>query len=366
MNNTKSPSCGLSLFPLSPSRISSDLQAVFIARIVINGCTCPLIVLLNILVMVAVKTKRELRTKSNIALVCLATTDLVVGLVVQPLQIASESFILRQKGNIFCTLFELSASFITKICGASLHHLLLISAERYLAIKHPFTHETLVTEVRVIIASCLAWAAAILLPVENVFLTSSLSAKLLAAIPLLFFPVMVYFNVAVYLEVRRNARQIAANQVSLEAKEKSLKNKKAFYTTVVVLLAIFLSYIPVNILIFILAGFKDTIPANVGQVVLYLVVLLPVLNSLFNPLIYIVRIRYFRIAFIELLTRKTTTQAEELERNIFGPRQIGVIAADEQQQEMDNPENEGHETLDNGHETTVRRQTQQEHEETAF
>ena len=354
MNNTKSPSCGFSLFILSPSRISSDLQAVFIARIVINGCTCPLIVLLNILVMAAVKTKRQLRTKSNIALACLATTDLVVGLVVQPLQIAIDSFIFILKTNVFCTITKLTIPLVTKCFIASLHHLFLTSAERYFAIKHPFTYESRVTEVRVMIASCLAWTTAILLPAENVFLTNSLLAKLLAAIPLLFFLAMVYFNVAVYLEVRRNARQIAANQVSLEAKEKLLKNKKAFYTTVVVLLAIFMSYIPVNILILILAGFKDTIPANVGQVVLYLVVLLPVLNSLFNPLIYIVRIRYFRIAFIELLTRKATTQAEELERNIFGPRQIGVIANDEQQQEMDNRENEGHETLDNGHETTVR------------
>ena len=331
MNNTKSPSCGFSHFPFSPSRISSHLQAVFITRIVINGSTCPLIVLLNILVMVAVKTKRQLRTKSNVALACLATTDLVVGLVVQPLQIASESFILRQKGNIFCTLFELSASFNAKSCGASLHHLLLISAERYLAIKHPFTHETLVTEVRVIIASCLAWAAAILLPVENVLLTNSILAKVFAAISFLFFLMMVYFNVSVYKEVRRNERHIAANQVSLGAKEKLLKNKKAFYTTVVVLLAIFLSYIPVNIFSLFLGGFKDKIPTNVGQIVLYSITLLPVLNSLFNPLIYIVRIRYFRIAFIELLTRKTTAQAEELERNIFGPRQIGVIATDEQQ-----------------------------------
>ena len=59
---------------------------------------------------------------------------------------------------------------------------------------------------------------------------------------------MVYFNIAVYLEVRRNEKQIAANQVSLEAKEKILKNKKAFYTTAIVLLVIFLCYVPVPFL----------------------------------------------------------------------------------------------------------------------
>ena len=74
--------------------ISPDLHAVFIVRIAVHTLTCPLIILLNILAMVAVKTKRQLRTKSNIALACLATTELVVGLAVQPLHIASASLIL--------------------------------------------------------------------------------------------------------------------------------------------------------------------------------------------------------------------------------------------------------------------------------
>ena len=51
-----------------------------------------------------------------------------------------------------------------------------------------------------------------------------------------------------------------------------------------------------------------------------IVTLLPVLNSLFNPPIYAVRIRYFRVAFIQLLARKTFAQAEQLERNKFGRR----------------------------------------------
>ena len=44
-----------------------------------------------------------------------------------------------------------------------------------------------------------------------------------------------------------------------------------------------------------------------------IVTLLPVLNSLFNPPIYAVRIRYFRVAFIQLLARKTFAHAEQLE-----------------------------------------------------
>ena len=135
---------------------SPDVRAVLIARIIVNALTCPLIIVLNILVMVAVKTKPQLRTKSNIALACLSTTDLVVGVVLQPLYIAKESSLLR--GDIvFCSKTNISNTTATFICLlASFHHLALMSAERYVAIKHPFVYETQVTEVRIVMASALA------------------------------------------------------------------------------------------------------------------------------------------------------------------------------------------------------------------
>ena len=69
-------SCGFAFLPLNPAEISLDLYAVFKVRTAVNALICPLITLLNILVMVAVKTKRQLGTNSNVALACLATTDL--------------------------------------------------------------------------------------------------------------------------------------------------------------------------------------------------------------------------------------------------------------------------------------------------
>jgi len=77
---------------------------------------------------------------------------------------------------------------------------------------------------------------------------------------------------------------------------------------------------------------KDSIPINVKYIMFNLLPLLPVLNSLFNPLIYSVRIRYFRVAFIQLLSRKTIAQAEKLERNMFGPKQVRVVATAEKEE----------------------------------
>ena len=342
--NTTLQSCGFAILRLDPANISRYLHAVFIFIIAVNAFTCPVIILLNILVMVAVKTKRHLRSKSNIALACLATTDLVVGLVVQPLHATSLTLLINGEDDMFCTLTDVAQTITVKCCAASLHHLLLVTAERYIAIKHTFQYQTLITEVCIIMASGLAWAVAILVPIESSLMRGKDSIISLAVffLPVFFFCLsMVYFNVAVYKEVRRNEEQIAANQVSPEAREKILKNKKAFYTTTIVLLVIFLCYIPVNICFAIVASSKNRIPASAGQTAIYLFASLPVLNSLLNPLIYAVRIRHFRVAFIQLLARKTAVQAQELERNIFGPKQIGVMAAAEQRQ--DDPDQEEYE-----------------------
>ena len=338
--NTISASCGsVPYFPLPiPERLSPELRAALIFRIVVNAISCPFVILLNILVMVAVKTNRQLRTKSNVSLACLATTDLVVGLVVQPLQIVWYGFMLNGETGIFCsTLATIRPAITTRCVLTSLNLFVLLSAERYIAIKHPFAHEVHVTEVRIIVATALAWAVAIAIPAEDFWPPNIQYAGMLVAvvIQLISITVVIYLNVSVYKEVRRSEKQIIANQVSLEVKEKLLKNKKAFYCTIIVLLSIFLCYFPANVIVVIMMSFlKDSIALNVKYIIYHLISLLPILNSLFNPLIYAVRIRYFRVAFIQLLLRKTVAQAEQLEKNIFGPKQVrGVATA---QQELEN------------------------------
>ena len=352
VNTTLLSQCNLGFFPLNPANIPDGVFTVFVVKTAINVCTCPFTILLNILVMVAMKKKRQLRTKSNIALACLATTDLAVGLVLQPLQIAIYSLILKgdENSTMLCTT-DVSKTVSVLCISASLFHLFLMSGERYLAIKHSFAYETgLVTESRVITASGLAWIGAAITSfiVHIAFETKSHFISPLTVYICLFviIPVMLYFNVAVYREVRRNEKEIIAYRVCLEAKTKLLRNKKAFYTTLVVLLTIILCYIPAGFWVVVIISFKDRIPTDVGLVVLHLTVSMSVLNSLFNPLIYAVRIRYFRVAFIQLLSRRTLAQAEELDNGMFATRRIGVIASaklnrgsreeDEQQGELKN------------------------------
>jgi len=205
-----------------------------------------------------------------------------------------------------------------------------MSGERYLAIKHPFAYQSgLVTETRIIVASGLSWFAAVISEASKQFI-SSLTVFVALFV---FIPAILYFHVAVYQEVRRNKRQIIANQVSPEARVKMLRDKKSFYTTAIVLLTIILCYIPTNIWVVILATLKNRIPADVSHIVFSVTATILVLNSFFNPLIYAVRIRYFRVAFIQLFSRRTLAQAEELEKRIFKSRRIGIEGTAEQKQD---------------------------------
>ena len=309
--------------PINLANISSGVYSAHAMIAAFHTFTFPLAIMLNILVIVAVKTKRPLRTKSNISLACLATTDLNVGLIVQPLNMII--FISIHVGGktqtMTCTFIKVS-SIVGQTCvAASLFHMFLISGERYLSIKHPFAYENgLVTEARIIMASGLAWMCA--LTIYNIDTNFFEGVEICLSVAVI--SAVVYFHMVIYKEVRRNARQIIANQVSLEEKEKLLKDRKAFNTTVVILLTLLLCYIPISIWVTIFISYNEKIPSDAGQVIFSLFGFLVLLNSSINPLIYTVRIRQFRVTFIQMLTRKTFAQAEELENKIFGSNHVRI------------------------------------------
>ena len=57
---------------------------------------------------------------------------------------------------------------------------------------------------------------------------------------------------------------------------------------------------------------------------------LAMVNSFINPLIYSVRLRQFRVAFIELLLKKNRAEAEEFEKKMFGTQNAAPNVEDNQ------------------------------------
>ena len=84
----------------------------WILALSVNTITCPFIILLNVLVIVAVKKKPTLQSRSNILLACLAGTDALTGLVIQPLFVAWSSHRILRGAIASCFLFRLNSATI--------------------------------------------------------------------------------------------------------------------------------------------------------------------------------------------------------------------------------------------------------------
>ena len=125
--------------------------------IIVNSLSFPLTVFLNAMVLMAVIRNPPLQTNPNILLTCLSVTDLLVGMISQPLHVSiALLLLLGNRSHTFCHLTLVFNASVLILCGASLVHLVLISAERYFTIKHSFANGILITKARLIISSVVA------------------------------------------------------------------------------------------------------------------------------------------------------------------------------------------------------------------
>ncbi|XP_039674155.1 trace amine-associated receptor 13c-like [Perca fluviatilis] len=113
----------------------------------------PITVILNLLIIISISHFRQLHTPTNILLLSLAVSDLLVGLLLMPGEIfrATSCWFL---GDLVCATYFLLTSIIT-VC--SIGAIVLISADRYVAICDPLHYTTKVTARRVKFCVCLCW-----------------------------------------------------------------------------------------------------------------------------------------------------------------------------------------------------------------
>ena len=301
---------------------NTEAYAALAFLIALSIATCPFTILLNVLVIAAVKTQQRLKSHSNTLLGCLAVTDALVGVIAQPMFIASRILTLHgDTSDEHCTLAQLTKNVVRLCCSSSVVHLFLMSFERYLAIKYPFTYTTLVNKARVLGSSALAWITAVVATVPLVITSSKIYITINNILLVLFLASIIFCQAAVYNETRRHEKQIAAHQVSEAARQKFLKEKKALKLTTCVIVLLLLSYSPIFVVRILLLTFTIT-NVNIAYIIFYSASCVTMSNSLFNPIIYCVRMRQFRVAFIQMLLRKSYAQAEQFERQMFGSLNI--------------------------------------------
>ncbi|XP_067358747.1 trace amine-associated receptor 13c-like [Channa argus] len=115
-----------------------------------------LTVTLNSLVIFSIYYFRQLRTPTNTLLLSLAVSDLVVGLLVMPIEGMRYIETCWLLGRLLCAL---SPYFFYCLTSASLDHMVLISIVRYLTICDPLNYNTKITITNVKICMCLCWTS---------------------------------------------------------------------------------------------------------------------------------------------------------------------------------------------------------------
>ena len=270
----------------------------------------PTAVLLNVLIIIAVKQRKELQRASNILLSSMAVTDLLVGSICVPLSAVVGLVVPYQiqADHYICKLDSVAISFTITLAICSIFHLTMIAWERYLAIRKWIDYRVIVTRGRLKKLAIIAWVSAIVTVSPTHFFTAltgilrenemALALEIfflvLSAFLFLALSLIIYFYVMVYRGVRkRKLSQI--RQVSELVKAKL--EQRVAVTTTLVTVALLLSFFS-NAVIGMLEG---VFPVLRKRFVLQLRDTLLYSNSVVNPLIYCYRDCRFRNAVLEIL-----------------------------------------------------------------
>ena len=273
----------------------------------------PLAVLLNALIIIAVKQRKELQRTSNMLLTSLAVTDLLVGSLCIPLSAVVKLLAPHQvlADHYICMLDFVAISSTITLAICSIFHLTVIAWERYVAIRKWIDYKVMVTKGRTKKLAIVAWVLTIV-TVSPHFITAPLTGMMRANEGVLALEIflivlsvlltsalslIVYFYVMVYLGVRKRK----LSQIRQVSELVSVKQERRIaMTAAVVTIALILSFLP-SILGGMLQGiylfFRQRLAMRVEDIFLYL-------NSVANPLIYCYRDRRFRNAVLEILKSK--------------------------------------------------------------
>ena len=297
----------LSYAAWQPGYLTGGVHHNLNAVICINSISAIVAILSNALVVAVIASKQQLRTLHNILLACMGATDLLVGMLVQPLFVVSEIKHLNGFAP-FCALDTVVSVTSYGFCLASVGHLVLISV----VIKLPLRYEEIATENRMIVGVLTVWIMSASFSISMIMMASrnelvenqplqTIFELLTAFIVFVYIAVIVYTCMVVLLESRRQKRRMQTHHLSAEENQQLRKNNKAAYTFTIIVTGLLFSYMPTLVLNIYAAISNDWVEPHLLYVISSWSFTSVLLGSLLNPLIYCWRIATLRRAFLDFM-----------------------------------------------------------------
>ena len=271
-----------------------------VSIIVINTPFAIFAVLSNIVVLTTICKAKELRVPANILLCSLALTDLLVGLVTQPLFVAWR--VMLHFPSTICRselLHSLYEAFLYVCTGGSFLCLAYLSTDRFMAVSKPLHYRALVTTgkaARNMIIVWIVWIVFIVLRYTGIDEESNgIITSIVAAILVIY---LLAIQIALMVSIKRNSiHSLHAEGNSAIAAYK--KEKRSAVTIVYIFLALLVFLLPA-VVVQIVLGFTS---ANQSKTEMNFAISAILINSSANPLIYFWRSREMRKAARRIFIR---------------------------------------------------------------
>lgn len=118
-------------------------------------------------------------------------------------------------------------------------------------------------------------------------------------------------HLTVYRESLRHKKQIAGQQVTPDARKKTLRDQKAFKVTTLVIAVLLLCYVPTIIARIVTTTYRSSFTLEAMYIIFFSTLSISLLNSFINPILYAVKIRELRAVFMEIMCKKANIRDVE-------------------------------------------------------
>lgn len=280
-------------------------EGIQITNCAINVLLSYTAITLNTITILALR-KTSLSSPLKTLLLSLAVSDLGVGLLVQPLYVAS--FVMESEGK-----YSASYNFVIKsydmivvfLCVASFLGVTALSVDRFLAIHLHLRYQAIVTHKRVVASVVSIWVLSAVIS-QTALRIRQVTFLMFGTISVICLISSAFFYYKIYVTVQRHANQIQVLQLQPrqgdnEMVEYNARLKKAAIGTFYVYLVFLICNLP-NTLFFLIPSNLVHQSADLGTI-LSLADTLVFLNSSLNPLIYCWKMRHIRQAIMEMLRK---------------------------------------------------------------
>ena len=301
-NSSRSLENNVSCFRFPVFQTDNIPELIVVFNSTVNFPLSVLTIVGNALVLVAVWRTPSLRSPSVILLCGLATTDLAVGLLVQPLFLSMELTLLSNSSAYNCVLGKAFNTSSYTVCGVSLATLTAITIDRLLALKYHMRYSSIMTIQRAFCVIAMNWLTSGFLASLILWTSKLLFLFVMALVVAIFLCFSTSAHINIYCKIRRHKRQILAQTRAVQDNSRIniTRFKRTAFNTFLVHYFLLICYIPLFVTLLLQAN-EERIPSeswreNGTGIAWKLSSTVVFMNSALNPFIYCWRLREIRTA----------------------------------------------------------------------